>query len=354
MYISIIISLIGLFLRFRTLGRRELLGDELFQFTSSDGAFKPFWLHNNYGDHTSFPGEYLLTYPMVRLFGLDKWGLAIPHILLTVLGFYILYLLCKRFYRTRAGLLVAFSAVALNYNLIYHSFEFRPYAGLQFLAIACLYFIDLIIHQYKELKPTVKCLAGALFIFTAAYHAYGLLILLLSFAFIFIYRISEEGWANLNRQGFWPYLVTLMVLAGLIWGWYASSNFFGLKANSQFYSLKDTFRYIPNPLSQPIGFIKGVLGNLIGYRPLYVLLLGPLLFFLLPRVNKFPQLIALLILVVLPLELILLVDLKTNYWFLQRQFVWVMPYFAFFLGWTWDSVILSIRNLPLCKVIPRP
>jgi len=38
--------------------------------------------------------------------------------------------------------------------------------------------------------------------------------------------------------------------------------------------------------------------------------------------------------------MILFIDLRSEYWFLQRQFVWVMPAFALFLGWAWESCAL--------------
>ena len=45
--------------------------------------------------------------------------------------------------------------------------------------------------------------------------------------------------------------------------------------------------------------------------------------------------------IVLPLQLLFLADLFNRYWFIQRQFVWVMAWYAFFLGWCWDSIITA-------------
>ena len=57
------------------------------------GPLRPFWQKIQYigGDHTAFPGDYLLAYPFVQVFKDNKWGTAIPHIIATIFGFYFLY-----------------------------------------------------------------------------------------------------------------------------------------------------------------------------------------------------------------------------------------------------------------------
>jgi len=48
--------------------------------------------------------------------------------------------------------------------------------------------------------------------------------------------------------------------------------------------------------------------------------------------------------VVIPMTVLCLIDLGRRYWFLQRQFVWVMPLFALFLGWCWDSCFVWTKG----------
>ena len=333
------IALYGFFLRCRMLAGRDLWGDEVFQFNNSAGPFKPFWGHYNYCDLTSFPGEYLLTYPFIQTFGLNKWGLAIPHILLTVWGYYLLYRLCKRFFPTSGGTIITFLVVSLNYNLTYHAFEFRPYAVLPVLAVGALYFADLIINRFDELKTITKVGIGIFFILTAVYHAYGILIVFLPLVFIFLLN-RHEGRTGGDKETRRYYLIGILGVATALWSWYASSNCFGLTSNLGFYNAKNTFRYIPNPLTAPVGFLKGIIGNLIGFKPLYFLLAGPVLAVFIRSRARIAQAAFLFLMVILPIALILFVDLRSQYWFLQRQFVWVMPYFAFFLGWTWDTLFI--------------
>jgi len=331
------LSLYGLGLRVCDLASRPLSGDEIFQFNNIAGPFKPFWQHLHYGDHTSFPGDYLLTYPFVRIFGLSKWGLAVPHLLMTVLGFYLLYRICRRVLTTPSAILITITLFAVNQNLVYHALEFRSYAGLPVLALGSFYSWDLVIKNYSDLERWQKIGIGIFLTFCAFFHAYGILILTLPLVFL----LSDRAWkVSASVRNF---IGTILVLGALLWGWYASASLFGLKWEGG-YSIKDTFRYIPHPLTSPVGFFKGIVGNLVGCRPLYFLLLGPVLALIVPNRDKFKQLIFLTLLIVLPLFLILLVDIRTRYWFIQRQFIWIMPYFALWIGWSWDALFIYRRN----------
>ena len=53
-----------------------------------------------------------------------------------------------------------------------------------------------------------------------------------------------------------------------------------------------------------LGFLKGILGNLVGYKPLYILLPGMLLTFILPHKERLKQIGFFLMTVVLPIWLI--------------------------------------------------
>ena len=76
---------------------------------------------------------------------------------------------------------------------------------------------------------------------------------------------------------------------------------------------------------------------------LYFLLLGAFIPFFLPHKDRFKQLGFLLILILLPIEFIFLSDLWGSYWFLQRQFMWTVPLFAFYLGWCWDALFCQLQ-----------
>jgi hypothetical protein len=333
--ICILMALYALYLRVDALWHRELWNDEVYQFLCMN-APKAFWLHNTYGDHTSFPGGYLINYPFILLFGTDKWGLAIPHLISAAAGLFLLYKLCTMYFKTTSAYIIAFLIVAWNGNLIFHALEFRPYAVLPTLALGSLYFAEFIARNYARLSLKQKMAVGLFYVFTVVYHAYGILIFILPVGYVFC-----SLWQRQSRfpADFFKFFLTIAFVAFPLWAWYASSNAFGLKAKSQGQSMVETFQYIPDPAANPIGFLKGIVGNLMGTKKLYVLLLGIITAMLVPHARKFEQFNFLALLIALPIALILWVDLRSHYWFLQRQFVWVMPLFALWLAWCWDVTI---------------
>ena len=337
--IIVFLVLIGLYYRFKILVTNGLLGDERYQYFCNDGPFKKFWLHQMYGDHSSFPGEYLLTFPLMRIFGQNPYGLAIHKILMTILGFYLLYRLCERYFQTTAGFVVAFLVVAFNRTLIQHAFEFRPYGILPVLALASLYFSDLLFRDYERLSRFKKIMIGLFFFAAMNYHAYGIIMAGLPLIFTgLMYR--DASWKEYLSKGCIKYSVLVMMISLPVWAWYASANHFGMSPLIEMQAIEDPFQYIPHPFNDGVAFARNIVGNLLGCKILYPLLTGMISFFLFANKDRGRQLLFSLLLIILPLQLILMVDLKSSYWFLQRQFVWVMPLFAFLLGWPWDSLVV--------------
>ncbi len=83
--IASIFSVWGMILRVKTFVNRELWLDEIRQLGFTLEHFRPIWLRDDPTlDITSYPGDYLLTYPFIKLFGTDKLA-AIPHAMITVL-----------------------------------------------------------------------------------------------------------------------------------------------------------------------------------------------------------------------------------------------------------------------------
>jgi len=119
--------------------------------------------------------------------------------------------------------------------------------------------------------------------------------------------------------------------------WYAS----GTTINRHLAKELDikVFEFIPNPLTEPVGFLKAVFGNLVGHRIFYIFLLGLFLSAVLPQRDRWPQIIFFFVVVVVPIQLIMMSDLRQGYWLLQRQFIWITPLFVLYLGWCWDSII---------------
>jgi len=335
----ILFCLLAIYLRLNHLAGRELWNDENFQYHQTTGPFKSIWKHETYGDMTCFPGDYLITYPFVRAFGMNKWGLMIPHLLMTVLGFYFLYRIGQKYFKTPVGYVVAFSIVCFNQYLIFHSLELRPYGVLSTLALMAFYYVDTLWNERQHLAAMRKLFIGLILTLIVWFHAFG--ILMVSCAFLFVglsggvRRLPQSILKDLRG------VLLLFVFISLpVWLWFVTGNPMKLTADTYADMGINTFTYIMNPLD---GFWKffnrTVFYHLIGFKRLYFLL-GALVFMIfIPLREKLKKLGFFLTLVLLPIAVILSVDLHNGYWFLIRQYIFVTPLFAFFLGWLWDSSV---------------
>ncbi len=335
--VCVFISLWALQLRFERLEGRKLWNDEEYQIFQTAGPFKPVWQRHSYGDFTGYPGDYLLTYPFLKIYGesKNKWGLAIPHILATMAGFYFLYLVGRRFFKTTAGYCVAFLVMCFNDELVFHSFEFRPYAVLPTLSLMVFYFTDRIMNDYERLSSLKRVAIGIFLAITILFHQYGIAMVGFSALFFFAGKLHH---ANLKKEflRYFKYYGIILLLTLPLWLWYLKPV---LEVGGRV-----PFQYIPNPMIDTVGFLKSVFGNLIGFKKLYILLAGVVIAFILPHRERLRQIGFFVLLIALPIELILFSDLLGNYTFLQRQFIWVTPLFAILLGWCWD-VLFSERKI---------
>lgn len=341
---AISISLWALYLRFERLASRELWGDEVYQLHQTLGPFKAVWKRNVYGDMTCFPGDYLLTYPFAQVFGSNKWGLALPHAAVTVIGFYFLYRICQRHFKTVWGYIIAFSVVCFNQHLIFNALELRPYAVLPTLALAVFYYTDILMTEAGRLSTPQKIFIGGFFVLTMWFHAFGIMIVGCSILF---FLLSEWRQPSLRShfKNIAGTLAIVFLIALPVWLWFATGNPLKLSSESYHSMRVGTFDYIANPLDGFGRFFNRVVFyNLIGFKDLYFLL-GILIIAILVPSRERPRKFGLfLTLVLLPIAVILVVDLSNRYWFLIRQYIYVAPLFAFFLGWLWDSSIDYYRN----------
>lgn len=342
----VIICMYGLYLRLMALYERTLWADEIYQLSLMKGSFLDLLINLPACDHGSYlEGDHFLIYPFFKLFSYNKWGLAIPHIIATIIGFYLLYLICKRYFKSIWAYLITFGIVCFNATLIYHSIEIRPYAVLPTLALATFYLFQKIADSGFKLTLPKRIGFTAFFVLVIWFHVYGILMFVSSFIFIILVRYLD------NHSDFKLYfrksigftaailIITFPLLLYCVFGPRVPvpKDFNG------------TFVYIPNPAYNIVGFLKGIICNLIGNKKLYFLFLGIIVPFILSYKDRYKQLLFLFSNVIFPVVILLLVDIVTHYWFLQRQFIWVMPFFAFFLGWAWDSFFLLLERRKSAK-----
>jgi len=336
------ISTLALYLRLAKLAGHALNGDELYQInwamktTSLFDAIKAL----TYSEYCSYlSGDYFLVYPFVKLFSFNKWGLAIPHIIATILGFYLLYLNCRVYLKSITGYCITFLIVCFNATLINHATEIRTYAVMPTLALGVLYCSHLLFER-PRLSNKHRFLIGIFFVLVIWFHVYGILILSVPFCFCLLSKSREKSFTASLKSNLTLFIMVLCSAMPL-WFYSVFGRHLPYVFNGPFNYI---FNWIPNPIYNPLGFLKAIFGNLVGYKILYPLLLGVLFPFILPYKDRFKQIGFLFITVIIPIQLLVLVSLKIGYWFLQRQFIWIMPFFAFFLGWSWESFMFYIVN----------
>lgn len=336
-FFVLIISIFAFYLRLSKLSKHDFNVDEQYQISVAQAPFIDFIKALPHIEFCSYiSGDYILTYPFVKLFSSNKWGLAIPHIILTILGFYLLYLICKLHFKTIWGYVITFTLMCFNATLINHATEIRVYAVLPTLALGVFYFSQILIEKIDmDLKK--RWLLGIFFVLVIWFHPYGILMMFSCFAYSLATKLHTPAYGIIFRKTV-TFLIVVFCIAMPLW----FLSVFG--PHVEYVKISLPFEFIPNPLMNTTGFLKAIFGNLVGYKKLYFLIIGTIFPFLIPYKERFTQIVFLLILVFIPIQLILLSDLWANYWFIQRQFIWVMPLFAFFLGWTWDSFFMLLKR----------
>lgn len=338
----ILISAYAFYLRILSLYHHSLWTDELIQLGELKGTFWRLLSSRPTAEFTSFLcGDYYLMFPFFKIFSYNKWGLAIPHIIATLFSFYILYLLSKRYLKTIWGYLITFSIVCFNATLIYHATEIRPYAVLPTLALGTLYLLIKLSDSNFQVSSKQKIWSVLFFIVVIWFQVYGLFMYLSSFVFAVLLKYKSDDFKECLKRGFY---FTLLVLGITMPLWLYC--IFGPHHIAAPYTVNTagTFEFIPNPLANPVGFLKGVFCNLIGHRKLYFLLIGTFIPVIFSYKGRVKQLLFFIVCVLAPIGIILITDLVSDYWFMQRQFLWVIPLYAFYLGWAWESLFIKISR----------
>lgn len=333
------ICVYALYLRLMWLSKHDLWLDEYYQLNQMKGSFLDMIRSLPENEFCAYlSGDYYLIYPFFKMFGFNKWGLAIPHIISTVLGFYLLYLVCQRYFKSLWGYVITFGIVCFNATMLEHATEVRIYALLPTLSLACLYFWHKLIDSNYAVSRAWKIAAGTVFVLTMWSHVYGIMIFGFTGLFALVVQWTNKEFWSMFRRTFVFGCIALGIALPL---WLVSV--FGPTLERSHFSL-NVFEYIPNPKENPVGFLKGVFGNLMGDSRGYFLLAGVFAPFLLPYQDRFRQIAMLFLLVFIPIGVVLMGNILAPYWFMQRLFIWTMPFFALFIGWAWESSILYFKT----------
>ena len=257
--IAVFFTAYGMYLRFMRLAPRGFWEDELSSLGKLQGSFIPFWQRFNYTDFTYFPGEYIINWPFVFIFKTNKWGIAIPHILFTLLGFYLLYLICRRYFHSIFAWIATFALLAGHRDLIYHQLELRPYGVLATLGLAAFYFTEEIISKRYCLSLSRKILIGFSFIFIIIFQVYGAIVLFFTFIYFLLRESGERTFGDIFKHSY-RFILVIIIIGLPMYLWYSVGSTQVYKDSGYF---AYTFQYIPNPIVDFFGFIKSIFCNLI-------------------------------------------------------------------------------------------
>ena len=329
-----LISLWGMYLRVDFRHTHSLWHDEIYQTGPMNGSFLDLIKAlPRYEFSAYISGDHYLTYPFYRIFSDNVWGLALPHIAATILSFYFFYLICKRYLTTAAGWVVAFLVFSFNATLIEKAFEIRVYPMLVLLALVSFYVGQMLDGEEFKFDQRKQWPFILFYVLLIWFHPYAIAIAFLPLVYFFGLRLGQASLKAVLWRAVKFFAVVLPIAMPL---WIISM--FGPHLNVHF-SPDALFRYIPSPLVDPIGSLKGIFCNMMGNRIFYFLFLLFPCSWLLPHPDRGKQIWFFLVMVIFPVLLMLGMDLATGYYFIQRQFIWAMPFFVLLIGWCLESLL---------------
>jgi hypothetical protein len=310
----------------------------------------------------SSAGHYLLTALIQYVMPNNKYALGFPGLIAHVIVFLLLSRLLLTMKLTKPGATfwpatVTGAGFAINATLAYQSMEVRAYSLLPllwvlsvFLAHTTIRFLDSARSSNMGRSGWLR-MAGILLAHAGIciWHIYGLIMLLSIYTFF-----AFTSWPLFLRAARRPLtiglIITTSIMAIPVWLFFSG----GSLVRSD-----DTFEHIPLTLS---GMTSSILGNLAG-RPdlslgiitLIVALGGLTLSAYRGLRNRqgivtdlWPQICLYVVLVAAPIGMILVTDIVTQYWFLQRQFIWTAVPFWMGIGVAANNLVSSL----VCKVGP--
>lgn len=337
LYLALLLLLIGvgLGLRVQRFAVRVLWVDEIEQFSNIGAPFKNLLTGILRGMPGGFPGDYVLT-GLARRLSDNRWVVTSPHILATVLGFYLFYVLCQKELRFPISRLTAFALLVFNRNLIFHALEIRPYAVLPTLALG-VYLATRAILTRPAVSSGAQGLYGLFVWFTLCFHFFGSVMLSAVLPFqALILRPSESWKKTLMRVGVPLGIGSLIALPIVVY--YLIPNI------GMWCTACDPWLYCGTRAVSILSFVFGNISDL-SVRFAWVLptALVAAAFFIRDATWK-KRLLWLILLVIYPIAFQFYSSLKTHYWMVPRQFVWVIPFWAVLVGMSLDAILSSRKG----------
>ena len=173
LYLVLIVSGIGLFLRVRHLHYHSLWLDEMMQVMVASAAWGD--LFSLVSSHSSPPLDYLLTKTMILLLGRAEWSVRMPALLFGVASLPVFYFLVVGL-TNRQNALIATTLLAFSPMAILYSQKARMYSLFLFLSLIS-YALTLLLIEKKDFKAGVLLgVVNGMLILT---HYFGIFVIVL-------------------------------------------------------------------------------------------------------------------------------------------------------------------------------
>lgn len=286
------------------------------------------------------PGDYLIIYPLQTLFPFNKYLLGLPGLLSHILVFLMLPKAIEKLDITEKNNLFAVSTIARLFfifepTLAFQSMEIRPYANVPFYWTLNIFIVSLLLKHLSSSSSLNRYSTAVIWILGLAamfvWHYY----MIIFFLSIFIFKLSQKEHRErlLHLKKFTPIVFAAIMVAFPFWEYFSS------KTGAFPYNTME--RWLVNIMQVYAidkGFPRGIpLQNWI-YFAFLLVMLCTLIFTAGKSVSDMRRHTSnrvysifwkiFIFLVLLPLAVILFLDLKTNYMFLYRQFVWInLPFY---------------------------
>ena len=324
------------FLRLKYRFRPEFFSDELHTISGFQHPFADYLLQYLPRNEFHYPLDFLLMYPIGHWISSSQFAIMIPHLLAMVLFFVLLVVinwqkvLSLSFSSPDPKWLNILAALMMTFNetQILHSLILRPYAILSLLAIVAIVLAEAVLGAERFNVGLVFMISGFI-----VFHNYCLLMFCIGIGYIGMKSLKSltfSSFASLLKSRMCSIkIITLGILLSVpVLAVYHQAPALRPEylANSQI----DPHQYIKPGLK---GWIQ-VLAIYYGFIPFRILLLSLTVFGTLLFVveKKWKPILFLLMWVVIPTLLIYIVDVRMKYWFIQRQFLWVMPFHAVYVA----------------------
>lgn len=256
------IYLIGAILRLTSLNQSLWLDEAI-----NTLAVKNYSLHDIVGQYARAdfhpPGHFILLWFWTKIFGYSEIAVRIPSVVFGLLTIWITFLIGKKIFSKRVGLVSA-TLIALNPLHIYYSQEARMYA-MAALAVAINIFLLIKLVKGEKLKLIYLVLSN-IFILASDYLAY----FIFPAQFIFLLLYKKELFKK------WFLALTASVISGIWW----LPIFLGqLDVGAQTSANLPTWKFIVGGFEFkkiPLTFVKFIIGKIsIADKFVYALVLLP-------------------------------------------------------------------------------